>query len=78
MPDCARAETVEDKHVVKVEVAFPPEVKEDFLRHNNELRPGAEVRARIQCGKSRLAYVLFRDVVHVWYETIMFRWPFLN
>lgn len=74
----AKAETKEGQHVVKVTVAFPPEVREDFLRRNHELRPGAEVRARIKCGKARLAYVLFRDVVQVWYETILFRWPFLS
>lgn len=74
----SKAETVEGKHVVKVEVVFPPEVREDFLRRNHELRPGAEVRARIECGQARLAYVLFRDVLQVWYETILFRWPFLS
>lgn len=76
----SKAETVEDRHVVKVEVAFPPEVKEEFMRRNHVTDPrvGAEVRARIQCGKARLAYVLFRDVVHVWYETVLFRWPFLQ
>ncbi len=74
----AKAETKEGKHVVKMTVAFPPEVRQDFLSRNHELRPGAEVRARIKCGKARLAYVLFRDVVQVWYETILFRWPFLS
>jgi multidrug efflux pump subunit AcrA (membrane-fusion protein) len=74
----SKAETVEGKHVVKVEVVFPAEVREAFLRRNQALRPGAEVRARIMCGDARLAYVLFRDVVHVWHETVLFRWPFLN
>ncbi len=72
------AQTKEGKHTVKLTVAFPPEVREDFLSRNQELRPGAEVRARVQCGKSSLAYVLFRDVVQVWHESIMFRWPFLR
>jgi hypothetical protein len=36
------------------------------------------VRARIDCGQARLAYVLLRDVVHVFYETVLFRWPFLR
>ena len=40
--------------------------------------PGAEVRARVDCGEARLAYVLLRDVVHVFYETVLFRWPFLQ
>ena len=63
---------------MKMTVAFPPEVRQDFLTRNHELRPGAEVRARVKCGKARLAYVLFRDVIQVWHETIMFRWPFLS
>jgi len=25
-----------------------------------------------------MAYCMFRDVVHFWHETVMFRWPFLN
>jgi hypothetical protein len=63
---------------VKVTVAFPQEVKQDFLKRNHELRPGAEVRARIKCGNARLAYVLFRDVVQFWHEKILFRWPFIH
>ncbi|MFO0950891.1 MAG: biotin/lipoyl-binding protein [Isosphaeraceae bacterium] len=74
----SRAETVEQKHVVKVTVGFSEEVRKDFLSRNQELRPGSEVRARIDCGEARLAYVLLRDVVHVFYETVLFRWPFLN
>jgi multidrug efflux pump subunit AcrA (membrane-fusion protein) len=74
----SKAETVEGKHTVKVEVVVPQEVRDDFLRRNQALRPGAEVRARIQCGEARLAYVLFRDVLQVWYETVLFRWPFLS
>ena len=76
----AKAETVESKHVVKVTVGFDDTVRQDFLRRNQvkELRPGAEVRARIKCGKARLAYVLLRDVIHVFYETVLFRWPFLR
>ena len=76
----AKAETVEGKHIVKVTVAFTDEVKKDFLSRNNvrTLRPGAEVRARVRCGERRLAYVLFRDVIQVWHETVMFRWPFLS
>ncbi len=74
----AKAETVETKHVVKVTVAFSSKVRDEFLTKNKTLRPGAEVRARIECGHARLAYVLLRDVVHVFYETVLFRWPFLN
>jgi multidrug efflux pump subunit AcrA (membrane-fusion protein) len=74
----AKAETVETKHVVKVTVGFTEKVRNDFLARNQTLRPGAEVRARVKCGDARLAYVLLRDVVHVFYETILFRWPFLK
>ena len=74
----ARAETVEQRHVVKVTVGFSDKVRADFLTRNQSLRPGSEVRARVQCGEARLAYVLFRDVIHVFYETVLFRWPFLQ
>ncbi len=74
----SKAETVEGKHVVKVTVGFGDDVKSDFLKHNREFRPGAEVRARVLCGDARLSYVLLRDVVHVFHETVLFRWPFLR
>ena len=76
----AKADTVEGKHVVKVTVGFSDKVKQDYLRSNHvqTMRPGAEVRARVQCGQARLAYVVFRDVIHVWYETVLFRWPFMK
>ncbi len=74
----SKAETVDGEHVVKVTVGFTDGVRDDFLTRNQELRPGAEVRARVKCGQARLAYAMFRDVVHVWYETILFRWPFLK
>jgi multidrug efflux pump subunit AcrA (membrane-fusion protein) len=74
----SKAELVDQKHVVKVTFKFRDEVRNDFLKRNQALRPGAEVRARVDCGKARLAYVLLRDVVHVFYETVLFRWPFLR
>ena len=76
----AKADTIEGKHVVKVTVAFSDEVKADYMRRNDvaSLRPGAEVRARVRCGDARLAYVVFRDVIQVWHETVLFRWPFLK
>ena len=74
----AKADTVEGNHVVKVTVGFSEAVRKDFLSRNQSLRPGAEVRARVQCGDARLAYVLLRDVVHFFHETVMFRWPFLK
>jgi multidrug efflux pump subunit AcrA (membrane-fusion protein) len=79
----SKAELVEQKHVVKVTVGFSEKVRDEFLANNKKgsnrpLRPGAEVRARIDCGEARLSYVIFRDVLHVFYETVMFRWPFLD
>ena len=76
----SKAETTEGKHNVKVTVAFKDEVKKDYLKRNGikTMRPGAEVRARVQCGEARLAYVVLRDVIQVWYETVLFRWPFLK
>jgi biotin carboxyl carrier protein len=74
----SKAELVETKHVVKVTVGFSDAVRRDFLSRNQALRPGSEVRARVDCGKARLAYVMLRDVVHVFYETVLFRWPFLK
>lgn len=74
----SRAENIEQQHVVKVTVGFSDEVREEFLKRNQSLRPGAEVRARIKCGDARLAYVLMRDVVHFWHENVTFRWPFIR
>ena len=59
-------------------VGFSDKVRDEFLTNNKTLRPGAEVRARVDCGEARLSYVIFRDVLHVIYETVFFRWPFLN
>jgi hypothetical protein len=74
----SKAETVEQNHVVKVTVGFSEAVKQDYLARNRTLRPGAEVRARINCGDASMAYALLRDVVQFWHETVMFRWPFLK
>jgi hypothetical protein len=74
----ARAETVEQQHVVKVTVGFSDAVRREFLKRNQSLRPGAEVRARINCGDARMAYALMRDVVHFWHENVTFRWPFVR
>jgi len=48
------------------------------LSRNQELRPGAEVRAKVDCGRTNLSYYMLRKVVQVWYESVMFRWPFLR
>lgn len=69
---------VEQDHAAKVTVGFDEAVRQDYLTKNKDFRPGAGVRVGIKCGHARLAYCLFRDVVHFWHESIMFRWPFLN
>jgi biotin carboxyl carrier protein len=74
----SKAELVETRHVVKVTVGFDDAVRKDYLSRNRKFRSGAEVRARIDCGEARLAYVLLRDVVQVYYESVLFRWPFLR
>ena len=72
------SELVDQKKVVKIKVGFSDAVRKELLANNQTLRPGAEVRASIYCGDARLAYVLFRDVIHVFYETVLFRWPFMK
>jgi hypothetical protein len=74
----SKAELLENEHVVKVTVGFTDKVREDFKANDKALRPGSEVRARVNCGNARLAYVLLRDVVHFFYESVLFRWPFLQ
>ena len=78
----SKAETVDGEHVVKVTVAFSDEVRDQMIARTQNtdrgLRTGAEVRARIECGEARLAFVLFRDVINAFHETVLFRWPFLN
>jgi hypothetical protein len=75
-----KAELVEQNHVVKVTVAFSKQVLDDYLKRHGltHPRPGAEVRVRINCGDTNLAYAMLRDVVLFWHETVMFRWPFLD
>jgi hypothetical protein len=63
-----------------VTVGFPEEVRLDYLKRNQtkEMRPGAEVRARVDCGPTNLAYYLLRKPIQVFYESVLFRWPFLR
>jgi hypothetical protein len=82
------AETVADteqyksnqRHVVKVLVGFSAAEQKRYLADNktNEMRPGAEVRANIDCGRTNLAYYLLRKPIQVFYESVLFRWPFLR
>jgi multidrug efflux pump subunit AcrA (membrane-fusion protein) len=76
----SKAELQEQNHVVKVTVGFSKSVLDDYLRRHALPfpRPGAEVRVRINCGDTNLAYAMLRDVVQFWYETVIFRWPFLD
>ena len=61
-------------------IGFPDEVRQDYLKRNEikEMRPGAEVRARVDCGRTNLAYYLLRKPIQVFYESVLFRWPFLR
>lgn len=76
----AESEQYKNRHVVKVTIGFPDEVRQDYLRRNQitEMRPGAEVRARVDCGRTNLAYFLLRKPIQVFYESVLFRWPFLQ
>jgi multidrug efflux pump subunit AcrA (membrane-fusion protein) len=69
-----------NRHVVKVEVGFSQAVQKEYLMRNqtDEMRPGAEVRARVECGTTNLAYYLLRKPIQVFYESVLFRWPFLR
>jgi multidrug efflux pump subunit AcrA (membrane-fusion protein) len=76
----AESEQYKNRHVVKVTIGFPDEVRADYLKRNQikEMRPGAEVRARVDCGRTNLAYFLLRKPIQVFYESVLFRWPFLR
>jgi hypothetical protein len=76
----AESEQYKNRHVVKVTIGFPEEVRLDYLKRNQtkEMRPGAEVRARVDCGRTNLAYYLLRKPIQVFYESVLFRWPFLR
>jgi len=69
-----------NRHVVKVTIGFSDEVLRNYLKDNEskEMRPGAEVRARVNCGPTNLAYFLLRKPIQVFYESVLFRWPFLR
>jgi len=75
----AESEQYKNRHIVKVMVGFSEAVQKDYLARNkiDEMRPGAEVRARVDCGKTNLAYYLLRKPIQVFYESVLFRWPFL-
>jgi multidrug efflux pump subunit AcrA (membrane-fusion protein) len=76
----AESEQYKNRHIVKVTVGFSAAVQQDYLTRNKikEMRPGAEVRARVDCGRTNLAYYLLRKPIQVFYESVLFRWPFLN
>ena len=76
----AESEQYKNRHVVKVTVGFSETVRQDYLARNQikEMRPGAEVRARVDCGRTNLAYYLLRKPIQVFYESVLFRWPFLH
>ncbi|MCA9197483.1 MAG: hypothetical protein KDA87_08095, partial [Planctomycetales bacterium] len=67
----AAAVNQDDQTVVQV-IAEPLDLEAALLR------TGADVRARIQCGKSNLAKVWFRDVMRFVHQKILFRLPEWN
>jgi hypothetical protein len=69
-----------NRHVVKVTVGFSDKVQRNYLVDNktDEMRPGAEVRAKIACGTTNLAYFVLRKPIQMLYESVLFRWPFLH
>jgi hypothetical protein len=76
----AESEQYKNRHIVKVTIGFTDAVRQDYLKRNEVavMRPGAEVRARVDCGKTNLAYYLLRKPIQVFYESVLFRWPFLR
>jgi HlyD family secretion protein len=76
----AESEQYKNRHVVKVTVGFSEDVRKDYMKRNkiDEMRPGEEVRARVDCGRTNLAYYLLRKPIQVFYESVLFRWPFLQ
>ena len=76
----AESEQYKNRHIVKVTIGFSEKVRQDYLVRNQVkvMRPGAEVRARVDCGPTNLAYYLLRKPIQVFYESVLFRWPFLH
>jgi hypothetical protein len=76
----AESEQYKNRHIVKVTIGFSEAVRQDYLARNEVkvMRPGAEVRARVDCGGTSLAYYLLRKPIQVFYESVLFRWPFLT
>ena len=76
----AESEQYKNRHVVKITIGFDESVRQDYLKRNQSdvMRPGAEVRARIICGPTNLAYYLLRKPIQVIYESVLFRWPFID
>jgi hypothetical protein len=76
----AESEQYKNRHVVKVTVGFTEAVRQDYLARNEikVMRPGSEVKARVDCGRTNLAYYVLRKPIQVFYESVLFRWPFLN
>jgi Barrel-sandwich domain of CusB or HlyD membrane-fusion len=76
----ADAEQYKNRHIVKVTIGFTEAVRQAYLVRNEAkvMRPGAEVRAKIDCGPTSWAYYLLRKPIQVIYESVLFRWPFLS
>ena len=60
-----RTEFIDNANVVLVTVALDP-------TRLPPLRPGAEVRARIDCGEHALGYVWFHELIEFTYARVLF------
>ena len=61
-------------------IGFPDSVRQDYLKRNGitEMRPGTRSAQGGSCGGTDLAYYLLRKPVQVFYESVLFRWPFIH
>ena len=56
----AESEQYKNRHIVKVTIGFSEAVRQDYLKRNEVkvMRPGAEVRARVDCGPDQPGVLL--------------------
>ena len=77
----AESEQYKNRHVVKVTIGFSDEVRQG-LHEAQPDRPRCGPEPRSAPGSTaattNLAYYLLRKPVQVFYESVLFRWPFLR
>ena len=67
----------DEGNTVLIEVEISDQVKEKLLAGlppGASLRPGATVRAKVDCGSRSVGYVLFHDLIAFIQSKILFRW----